>query len=177
MVDKSEPVNEIDLGAFLESAGQSFSEAQKALVPGLEVPVNMMLSNAELELKVAVGSDAKGRVSIRPISSKDLTRGGIDPGMLSTLRISFVSTIAEVRPTTVSAATPKRKLNEVISEVRTRLNLDRMEKTEGKLEVKPSFVAEKNRWLVTVEDAKGKVLNEMVLSDEAKVTRSAKRTG
>jgi hypothetical protein len=176
MVSKSEPVNEIELGAFLESAGQSFSEAQKALIPGLAVPVNMMLSNAELELKVAVSSDAKGRVAIRPISSKDLTRGGIDPGMLSTLRINFVSTIGELTQTTAGAVTPKRTFNDVINEVRTKLNLDKVEKTEGEMRVKPSYVADKGRWLVTVEDSKGKVLNEMVLSDEVKVNRSAKRT-
>lgn len=177
MVGKSEPINDVDLGAFLESAGQSFSEAQKALAPGLAVSVNMMLSNAELELKVAVNSDAKGRVTIKPISSKDLARGGIDPGMLSTLRINFVSTVGETKPLTTVSTAPKRKLNDVINEVRTRLNLDKLEKTEGKLEVKPSFVTEKNRWLITVEDAKGKVINEIVLPDTVKETRSAKRTG
>mgnify|MGYP001565960296 FL=1 len=177
MVGKSEPVSDIDLGAFLESAGQSFSEAQKALVPGLGASVNMMLSNAELELKVAVNSDEKGRVTIKPISSKDLTRGGINAAMLSTLRISFVSTVGEIKPSTNVAAAPKRKLNDIINEVRTKLNLDKLEKTEGKLAVKPSFVTEKNRWLVTVEDTKGKVINEMVLPDTVKETKSAKLTG
>lgn len=177
MVGKSEPVSDIDLSAFLKSAGQSFSEAQEALVPGLRASVNMMLSNAELELKVAVNSDEKGRVTIRPISSKDLTRGEIDAAMLSTLRISFVSTVGEIKPSTTVAASPIRKLNDIISEVRIKLNLDKLEKTEGKLAVKPSFVTEKNRWLITVEDTKGKVINEMVLPDTVKETKSAKRTG
>jgi hypothetical protein len=96
MVDKPLP-EDIDLETFLKSAGQSFTDAQKALVPGLDVPVNMMLSNAELELKVAVSSDAQGKMSIRPISSEDISRGGIDSGMLSTIRINFVSSIGEVR--------------------------------------------------------------------------------
>jgi len=96
MVDKPMP-DDIDLETFLKSAGQSFTDAQKALVPGLDVSVNMMLSNAELELKVAVSADAQGKMSIKPISSEDIIRGGIDPGMLSTIRITFVSSIGEIK--------------------------------------------------------------------------------
>lgn len=96
--------NDIDLETFLKSAGQSFTDAQRALVPGLDVPVNMMLSNADLELKVAVSSNAQGKMSIRPISSDEITRGGIDAGLLSTIRVSFVSSIGEVKPQAVPAS-------------------------------------------------------------------------
>jgi len=94
MVDNPVP-DEIDLETFLKSVGQSFTDAQRALLPGLDVSVNMMLSNADLELKVAVTSDARGKMSIKPISSADVARGGIDPGLLSTIRISFVSSVDE----------------------------------------------------------------------------------
>ncbi len=97
MADNPAP-NEIDLETFLKSAGQSFTDAQRALVPGLDMSVNMMLSNADLELKVAVSADAQGKMSIRPIASEDIIRGGIDPGLLSTIRISFVSSIGEIKP-------------------------------------------------------------------------------
>lgn len=97
MVNNPTP-NEIDLEAFLRAAGQSFTDAQKSLVSGLDVPVNMALSDAELELKVAVSSDAEGKMAIRPISSEDLFRGGIDPGMLSTVRVRFVTTLGEIKP-------------------------------------------------------------------------------
>lgn len=90
--------NEIDLETFLRSAGQSFTDAQRALAPGLGVPVNMILSNADLELKVAVSSDTRGKMSIKPISSEDIARGGIDPSLLSTIRISFTSSIGEIQP-------------------------------------------------------------------------------
>ena len=123
MVDESLP-NDIDLKAFVEAAGQSFSEAQKALVPGLDVPINMMLNSAELELKVAVSSDVKGRMSICPISSQELRRGGIDPAMLSTIRISFISTIGETKqpaaPSTTPPTAPKRTLSEIIKEIHSR---------------------------------------------------------
>ena len=96
MVNNPVPDN-IDLETFLKSAGQSFTDAQKALVPGLDVPVNMILSNAELELKVAVSSDVKGKMSIKPISSEDILHGSIDPGMISTIRITFVSSIGDIK--------------------------------------------------------------------------------
>jgi hypothetical protein len=175
MVEKSQPIMDIDLGVFLESAGLSFSDAQKALVRGLDIPVNMMLGNSELDLKVVVASDPQGRVTIRPISSQDLSRGGIDPGMLSTLRISYISTVAESKQPSVVSFKPKRNLNDVISEVRTKLKLDTLEKTAGKVEVKPSYVPEKNRWLVTVENAKGKVIREIIMPDSVKETKGVKR--
>lgn len=99
--------HDIDLQTFLASAGQSFTDAQRSLLPGVDVSVNMMLSNAELEVKVAVGTDAAGKMTVRPVSSEDITRGGIDPGLLSTLRISFVSSVGElVGQPSVSSDTP-----------------------------------------------------------------------
>jgi hypothetical protein len=94
MADKV-TIKEIDLGTFLQSAGQSFTDAQKRLVPDLSSQVNMILSNAELEVKVTVSSDSRGNMSVRPVSSDDIASGNINPGMLSTLRMSFVSSIGE----------------------------------------------------------------------------------
>jgi hypothetical protein len=97
--------NEIDIETFLKAAGQSFTDAQKALLPGLEVSMNMMLNSAELELKVAVNTDGSGRMMIRPISSTDLA-GGIDPGLLSTIRIGFISSVGEISGVTQTPITP-----------------------------------------------------------------------
>ncbi len=99
--------NDIDLEVFLKAAGQSFTDAQKALVPGAEVAVNMMLSTAELELKVSVRSDAKGKMMIRPISSDEISRGAIDPGLLSTVRINFVSTVGELQAQSKPESAPQ----------------------------------------------------------------------
>jgi hypothetical protein len=176
MVQNSASSNEIDLSTFLESAGQSFTDAQKSLLPAAGLSVNMMLSTAELELKVAVSSDAKGRMSIRPISSQDMAKGKIDPGMLSTLRINYVSSVTETKTMPAAAAVPKMNVADVITEVRKKLNLVKQEKAGVVLEVKPSYVAEKNRWLVTVEDTKGKVLNEIVVPDVLKETINVRRT-
>ena len=96
--------NDIDLETLLKTAGQSFTDAQRSLLPGLETPVQMMLSNAELELKVAVSADTNGKMLVRPISSAEITRGGIDAGMLSTLRINFVSSIGELKTEPVAVS-------------------------------------------------------------------------
>jgi hypothetical protein len=88
---------DIDLETFLKSAGESFTAAQKTLVPTAEVSVNMMLSNIDLEVKVAVSADVKGKMSIKPISSDDISKGTINPGLLSTIRMSFVSSIGELK--------------------------------------------------------------------------------
>ncbi|MCU0857436.1 MAG: DUF4332 domain-containing protein [Pontiellaceae bacterium] len=91
-----EPVFQgMDLEELLASAGRSFTEAQRSLLKGVNVPATMMLSQAELELKVVVETDAKGRVLVSPVSSKDITRGTINPGMLSTLRINLISSAGE----------------------------------------------------------------------------------
>lgn len=100
-------IKEIDLGTFLQSAGQSFTDAQKRLVPDLNTQVNMILSNAELEVKVTVNSDTRGNMSVRPVSSDDIASGKINPGMLSTLRMSFVSSIGEFTSRTPVETTPE----------------------------------------------------------------------
>lgn len=106
MADKI-TIKEIELGTFLQSAGQSFTDAQKKLVPDLNTQVNMILSNAELEVKVTVSSDTRGNMSVRPVSSDDIASGNINPAMLSTLRMSFVSSIGEFASRTPIATTPE----------------------------------------------------------------------
>jgi hypothetical protein len=90
MADKI-TVRKLILELFFNLQASHFTEAQKRLVPDLDSQVNMILSNAELELKVTVSSDTRGNMSVRPVSSDDIASGNINPGMLSTLRISFVS--------------------------------------------------------------------------------------
>lgn len=165
MADKSSS-NDIDLGTFLESAGQSLSEAQRALAAGLDLPVNMVLNNAELEIRIAVSSDARGRMAISPISSQDVRRGGIEPGVLSTLRISFVGTVGEAKQSVAPLAGPKRNPAEVVDEVRKRPDIAELEKALGMLDIQPSYVPEKKRWLASVYDSDGTIIRELVLPDD-----------
>ena len=164
MVNKRTPEN-IELGDFLEAAGKSLGEAQNSLLSGLHLSTNMILNNADIEVKVLVDS-ANGKISIKPISSEDLRVGSIDPGLLSTLRISFISTVEEPIEETISPAVESVKApSQLIEEVLNRKDIQKLASTRGELQVKPTFVAERKRWLVSVEDTSGKVLREIVLPD------------
>ena len=165
MADESSS-SDVDLGDFLKSAGESLSEAQQALAAGLELPTRMILSNAEMEIKVSVSSDAQGRMTIQPISAQDIRRGGIDSGVLSTLRISFTGPIGEAPPTTTTQVGAKRNPIEIIEEVHKYPDITELEKVLGRLDVQPSYIPDKKRWLVSVRDPDGRIVRELVLPDE-----------
>ena len=165
MVSKRTPDN-IELGDFLEAAGKSLGDAQNSLLSGLNLSTNIILNNADIEVKVLVDS-ANGKISIKPVSAEDIRVGSIDPGLLSTLRISFVSTIEEPIAETVSppAVESVKEPSQLIEQVLNRRDIQKLAATRGELQVKPTFVSERKRWLVSVEDTNGKVLREIVLPD------------
>ena len=155
----------IELGSFLELTGKSLAEAQNSLLAGLNVSSNMVLNNADIEIKVTVGSEA-GKVVVKPVSAEEIRLGPIDPGLLSTLHISYVSTLEEPIQQPKPAAAPSVKTSsKVVEEVLARKDVQRLATSKGNLQVKPVFVAEKNRWLVTVEDTQGKVVKELIVPD------------
>ena len=164
MVSKRTPEN-IELGDFLEIAGRSLGDAQNSLLSGLNLSTNMILNNAEIEVKVLVDS-ANGKISIKPVSAEDIRIGSIDPGLLSTLRISYVSTVEEPIEETVSPAVESvKEPSQLIEQVLNRRDIQKLAATKGELQVKPTFVSERKRWLVSIEDTSGKVLREIVLPD------------
>lgn len=87
---------EMVLDEFLLSTTRSFDDAQKSMLEGSGISVSMMLNSAELEVKVAV-DNVNGCMTIRPISLRDITKGKIDPGMLSTLRINYIGSVDELK--------------------------------------------------------------------------------
>jgi len=157
----------VELGNFLEIAGKSLSEAQSSLLSGLNLHANVVLNNADLEVKVTVDSE-NGKIVVKPISTEEIRTGAIDPGLLSTLRISYVSTLEEPVQTGVSestAAAPTKTPAQMIEQVLGRADIRKLAGTKGDLQVKPTFVAEKARWLISVEDKSGNIVKEMVLPD------------
>jgi hypothetical protein len=163
MVNKRTPEN-IELGDFLEATGQSFGDAQNSLLSGLNLSTNMILHNADIEVKVLVDS-ADGKINIKPVSAEDLRVGSIDPGLLSTLRISYISTVEEPVEETNSTVESVKKPDQLIEQVLNRRDIQKLAATRGELEIRPTFVAERKRWLVSVEDKSGRVLREIVLPD------------
>ncbi len=86
---------EMVLDEFLVSAARSFNNAQKLMLKGSGISASMVLSSADLEVKVTV-DNANGCMKVRPISLRDIREGGIDSGMLSTLRINYVGSVDEL---------------------------------------------------------------------------------
>ena len=151
------------LRGFFEAAGRSLTEAQGTLTAGaMPTPSALAIADAELEIKAAVSQDATGQLSLQTLSVQNLQSGTIAPGLVSTVKIHYVAVPGE----SVGPAPPKRAPADVVKEVRTRADLQRLQKVLGDLSIEPVFVPERQRWLVTARDSAGRTVREVVLSDE-----------
>jgi hypothetical protein len=108
-------------------------------------------------------------MSLQPVSVSHIARGGIDAGVLSTIRLQFVATQSEAGPSTHPA--PKRDFNDLVTELHRREDVARMEKILGELTFSASFVPAKRLWVVTARDADEHVVREVIMSDEIKEAR------
>jgi hypothetical protein len=154
----------VGIGEFFELAGRSIAEAQDAIAP-LDQPTQIVIGNAEVEVKVTVASDTDGGLAVQTISSEEVSRGDIDPGMLSTLRVSYIAAATEPPSTSVAGARPQRDVKEVVKEVSSRPDVVNVTKILGKLDYKATYVQDQKRWMVTARDAKGRIVRESVVQD------------
>ncbi len=150
---------EAELKAFLEAAGRSLADAQGAL-GGLRT--ELVLSNAELEAKVALKAGADGTLTVQPISAQDLRLAQFNVAGVSTLRVNFVATAGESL-----AAPPIRQPGDIIDDVRKRPDVAVLEGILGPLEITTTFVSDARRWLVTARDASGRLVRETIVPDAA----------
>ena len=154
----------IGLGEFFELAGSSISAAQKAVAP-MDQPTQMVIGDAEIEVKVTMVTDARGRLSVQTISSAEARQGRIDPGMLSTLRVNFVAAVADPPASSVTGARPKRQVNDVVKAVSSRPDVISLSKLLGKFSFETTYVPNQKRWLVIARDAKGRIVRESIIPD------------
>ena len=159
-MDESESNREVALDSFLAAAGQSLTDAQGSLTEGLGLSANLVLSQAQLEVKAAVSADDERGMALKTISAKDISQGGIDPRLVSSLNFNFVATAGEAAP-----RGPSRTPAEVVDEVKNRSAVVAMEKILGNFNYEATFVSDKKRWLVTVRDPEGRLVRESVLPD------------
>lgn len=157
---------EVGLGEFFELTGRAIAEAQDAIAP-LDQPTQMVIDNAEVEVKVTMTSDVNGALVVQTISSEEASRGDIDPGILSTLRMNFVAAAAEPPTTSVTGARPKRDVQEVIKEITSRPDVINVTKALGKLDFEATYVPNLKRWLVIARDSKQRIVRESVVPDVA----------
>ena len=158
----SEINREVDLEQFLEAAGRSLTAAQGSLTEGLDLSTNLVVSEAQLEVKAALSADSQGRLAVQTISSQDISQGGIDPGLVSSMKINYVATPGEPQP---EVTKPKRSSTDVVKEVSKQTDVVTMEKILGRLKYDATFVSDKKRWLVTVRDSKGRLVRESIQPD------------
>ena len=153
-----------DLSGFLEAAGQSLADAQGALAGELvEIPAAVAISEAELEVKAAVGRRADGTVVLETISTEDMRSGAITPGLLSTVRVQYVAVAADtVVPVSEQ---PTRTPKDVIDGVRTREDVVALDKILGGLVFEAVYVPSGRRWLVTATDADQRLVREVLVPD------------
>lgn len=151
--------SEADLQAFLEMAGRSLADAQGTLGGGLKT--ELVMANAELEAKVALRTDSAGKLSVQPISAQDLRTAQFNAAAVSTLRVSFVAT----PPDASVSAKPARTPADITNEIKVRPDIKVLETILGPLTIKPTYVAETARWMVTTSDSKGRVVRETIVPD------------
>jgi hypothetical protein len=165
MAESTTPINEADLQAFLEMAGRSLTDAQGTLSTGVDVKSDLVIANAELEAKVALKADSGGRLSVEPVSLRELQRISANAAGLSTVRVNFVATAREATPG-VAFTRPARQPSEVVAEVRQRQDVSNLESILGALKIETVFEPRTQRWVVTAHDARNRLVREMILPDE-----------
>jgi hypothetical protein len=152
-----------DLTGFLEAAGRSLADAQGALSGELvDLPTAVAISEAELEVKATVDRTAAG-VVLQPVSTAAVLKGGITPGVLSTLRIRYVALTED------TVAPPSQRPSQdgatVIGVVQKREDVVALDKILGGLRFEAVFVPLTRRWLVTARDPEDRLVREVVVPD------------
>jgi hypothetical protein len=155
-----------DLAGFLEAAGRSLADAQAALA-GAEttVPQAMAISEADLEVKATIAREA-GAIRLEPISTADLRRGGIESGLLSTVRIHYVAVAPEAL--VAGAGAPARTPEDVIGEVKERPDVAALDRILAGLRFEAVFLPPTSRWLVVARDAENRLVREVLVPDEGR---------
>jgi hypothetical protein len=162
----SKDLSEAELSSFIAAAGNSLTSAQGQLASGLDIQTGLVLSNAEIEARVGVKTDAQGKLNIQTISAQDIRQGGLNVDALSTVKISFVATAIEGQSQPLQATGPVRTKEDVIGEVRKQPGLAALDKILGGLQYNAVFIPENARWLVTVVDPNQRVVREAILLDK-----------
>jgi hypothetical protein len=153
------------LAGFLQEAGRSLGEAQGALVSAdAGVPQTMAISEAELEVKAGLASDG-GRLRLETISTAEIRKGGLEPGLLSTIRIRYVAVAVDTAP---GGAAPARTVPEVIDDVKARPDVVAIDRILGGLRYEAAFLAPAGRWVVTAFDSSDRIVREVVVVDEVR---------
>lgn len=163
------------LGALAGLAGGSLSTAQGQLGQGVDLSSAMVMSEAALEIKAAIGRSASGELLVEPLSSAHLA-GQLNAAAISTVRLNFVATSSEVPaappPATGTTAgtgsgtatTPPRfTRDQALAAFAAQDDVQRLEKLIGPFELRTQFVSGSGQWIVQAMDPAGRLVREQII--------------
>lgn len=153
-----------ELSGFLHAAGRSLSDAQRQLTgdeAGVGVATAMAISEVEIEVKATL-DQTEDEMELCPVSSQEARNGGVDPHLVSTLRVRYVAV-----PGGGSSPPdqPRRHAAEVIAAVRERDDVVALAEILGELEFDAAFLPETREWLVRVTESGGRTVREIAVAD------------
>lgn len=160
------------LGALAGLAGGSLSAAQGQLGQGVDLSSAMVMSEAVLEIKAAIGRATNGELLVEPLSTTHLA-GQLNAAAISTVRLNFVATASEVpaaTPTpgtsTGTVSTPPRFTREqALAAFAAQDDVQRLEKLIGPFELRTQFVSGSRQWIVQASDPDGRIVREQLIRD------------
>lgn len=165
------------LGALAGLAGGSLAAAQEQLGQGVDLSSAMVMSEAVLEIKAAIGRAANGELLVEPLSSTHLA-SQLNAAAISTVRLNFVATASEVpaaaAPATGTSAgtgssngsTPPRLTREqALAAFAAQDDVQRLEKLIGPFELRTQFVSGSGQWIVQASDPAGRIVREQLIRD------------
>ncbi len=157
------------LGALAGLAGGSLSAAQGQLGQGVDLSSAMVMSEAALEIKAAIGRSASGELLVEPLSSAHLA-GQLNAAAISTVRLNFVATASEAAVTpppaagTPTGSTPPRFTREqALAAFAAQDDVQRLEKLIGPFELRTQFVSGSGQWIVQAVDPAGRLVREQII--------------
>lgn len=157
------------LSALAGLAGGSLSSAQGQLGQGVDLSSTMVMSEAALEIKAAIGRTANGELLVEPLSSAHLA-GQLNAAAISTVRLQFVATASEVPAVQTPAAgadagnaPPRMTREQAIAAFAAQDDVQRLEKLIGPFELQTQFVAGSGHWIVQAVDPSGRLVREQLI--------------
>lgn len=161
------------LGTFAGLAGGSLSAAQIQLGQGVDLNSTMVMSEAMLEIKAAIGRSGTGELLVEPLSTAQLA-GQLNAAAISTVRLNFVATASEPAATTTASppstgdttggnTPPRFTRDQALAAFGAQEDVKRLEQLIGPFELRTQFVPSTGHWLVQASDPAGRVVREQLI--------------
>lgn len=164
--------NGTQLGALAGLAGGSLTAAQGELGVGVNLSSAMVMSEAALEIKAAIGRTSSGELLIEPLSTALLV-GQLNAAAISTVRLNFVATATDppVSGDTASGGTtgstsgglPHFTREQALAVFQAQADVQRLEKLIGPFNLHAQAVPATGQWIVQATDPAGRIVREQLI--------------